>query len=73
MPPLLKHPGGNIAIRPEDIILSMEPPGADTENTFRGQVAAFIDRGFFLEIIIRYADFTFTSFVTKGAAIRARL
>lgn len=57
---------GSIAVRPEDIVLSLNIADADGANVFKGKVTAMIDRGFFYEVIIRSSGHDFTALITKG-------
>lgn len=60
---------GYIAVRPEDIVVSLKPLESSMRNSFRGTVGGIIDQGFLYEVHIRVHDLIFKSLVTKGSAI----
>jgi molybdate/tungstate transport system ATP-binding protein len=60
---------GHIAVRPEDIVISLKPLKSSIRNSFQGTISGIIDQGFLYEVHIRVQNVVFTSLVTKGAAI----
>ena len=63
------HPTGYIAVRPEDIVISLQPFESSIRNAFSGVICGMIDQGFLYEVHIRVRAVVFKSLVTKGAAI----
>ncbi len=59
---------GILAVRPEDIVLYGKPPENVQTNSFKGRIAASVDRGFFFEVVINFSNHDFTALLTKGAA-----
>jgi len=64
---------GHIAVRPEDIVISLKPLESSIRNTFPGIISGIIDQGFLYEVHIRVQEVIFKSLVTKGAAIELGL
>ncbi len=65
-----RHPDrdqGYIAIRPEDIVLSLEPLSSSMRNCFRTRIVDVVDRGFFYEVDVDSGEAVFKSLITKGA------
>lgn len=60
---------GHIAVRPEDIVISLKPFESSIRNSFPGTVFGIIDQGFLYEVHVRVQDVVFKSLVTKGAAL----
>lgn len=60
---------GYIAIRPEDIVISLKPLESSMRNTFQGLVRSIIDQGFLYEVHVSVHDLVFKSLVTKGSAV----
>ena len=60
---------GYIALRPEDIVISMRPLESSIRNSFAGIVSSIIDQGFLYEVHIRVQETVFKSLVTKGSAV----
>jgi len=60
---------GNIAVRPEDIVISLKPLESSMRNSFEGVIRSIIDQGFLSEILVSVQDVVFTSLVTKGSAV----
>lgn len=69
----LAHPqdnrGDHIAVRPEDIIVSLKPVESDTGNAFAGVINGIIDQGFLYEVHVLVQDRIFKSHVTKGSVV----
>ena len=61
--------GGYIAIRPEDIVISLKPLESGMHNSFAGNINGIVDQGFLYEVYISVKDATFISLVTKGSAV----
>ncbi|MBN1545247.1 MAG: ABC transporter ATP-binding protein [Syntrophaceae bacterium] len=64
---------GYIAIRPEDIVLSLQPLESSMRNSFPGIVRNIIDQGFLYEVHISVSDLIFKSLITKGSAVELAL
>ncbi len=66
-----RHGNGNgyIAIRPEDIVISLKPLDSSMRNSFAGVIRGIVDQGFLYEVHIEVHDLTFRSLVTKGSAV----
>lgn len=60
---------GHIALRPEDIVISLKPLESSIRNSFAGTVSSIIDQGFLYEVHIYVQDTVFKSLVTKGSAV----
>ncbi|OPY18046.1 MAG: Sulfate/thiosulfate import ATP-binding protein CysA [Syntrophus sp. PtaB.Bin075] len=60
---------GHIAIRPEDIVISLKPLESSMRNSFSGTVSSIIDLGFLYEVHVHVQSVLFKSLVTKGSAI----
>lgn len=58
-----------IAIRPEDIVLSVESLHSSMRNCYWGKVAQIIPQGFYFEIHIVVDGINFCGLITKGALI----
>ncbi|HPS94087.1 MAG TPA: ABC transporter ATP-binding protein, partial [Deltaproteobacteria bacterium] len=43
---------GNIAVRPEDIVISLKPLESSMRNSFEGVIRSIIDQGFLSEILV---------------------
>lgn len=64
---------GFIAIRPEDIVVSLEPLDSSMRNSFKGTVRAIIDHGILYEVHIEVQNTTFTSLLTKASVVDLEL
>ncbi|HOP40241.1 MAG TPA: ABC transporter ATP-binding protein [Geobacteraceae bacterium] len=64
-----QNSNGHIAIRPEDVVISLKPLRSSIRNSFSGTIIGIIDQGFLYEVHVRVQDVVFKSLVTKGAAI----
>jgi molybdate/tungstate transport system ATP-binding protein len=62
-------PCGHIAVRPEDIVISLKPLELNAHNSFAGTIRSIIDQGFLYEVRVSVEDVVFTSLVTKGLAV----
>ncbi|MBN1613615.1 MAG: ABC transporter ATP-binding protein [Deltaproteobacteria bacterium] len=60
---------GHIAVRPEDIVVSLKPLRSSIRNSFAGTIRGIIDQGFLYEIHINVENRVFKSLVTKGSAV----
>jgi molybdate/tungstate transport system ATP-binding protein len=64
---------GFIAIRPEDIVLSVKPLASSMRNCFQGRIIAVVDRGFFYEVSLDSQGTVLHSLVTKGALVELEI
>lgn len=69
LPRLKPDASGYIALRPEDIVISMKPLESSIRNSFAGIVSSIIDQGFLYEVHIRVQNTVFKSLITKGSAV----
>jgi molybdate/tungstate transport system ATP-binding protein len=69
VPPPHANSTGHIAIRPEDIVISLKPLESSMRNSFSGTVSGIIDLGFLYEVHVHVQSVLFKSLVTKGSAI----
>ncbi len=69
VPPPHANSTGHIAIRPEDIVISLKPLESSMRNSFSGTVSSIIDLGFLYEVHVHVQSVLFKSLVTKGSAI----
>ncbi len=60
---------GYIAIRPEDIVISLKPLESSMRNSFTGVIRGIIDQGFLYEVHVAVQGQVFKSLVTKGSAV----
>ena len=61
--------GSWIAIRPEDIVISLKPLESSMRNSFPGIIQGIVDLGFLYELNVAVLDTMFRSHVTKGSAV----
>ncbi|MFW6138553.1 MAG: ATP-binding cassette domain-containing protein [Spirochaetota bacterium] len=64
---------GYIAIRPEDVVLSRNPPHSSMRNIFQGTVREVRDKGFFYEVLVKAGSVIFTSLITKRSLVELRI
>jgi molybdate/tungstate transport system ATP-binding protein len=64
---------GFIAIRPEDIVLSMEQLQSSMRNSFQGMIKQIISQGFYYEVHVTVENVNFCALVTKGALLEMEL
>ena len=64
---------GFIAIRPEDIVLSVGQLQSSMRNCFKGRVEQVISQGFYYEVHVNVDDVSFCALVTKGALLEMEL
>jgi len=64
---------GFVAIRPEDIVLSMETFHSSMRNCFQGQIQRIVSQGFYFEIWVCVGMVDFCAMVTKGALLEMGL
>jgi len=64
-----KDEEGFIAIRPEDIVISIVPLESSMRNSFAGTVRTIIDQGFLYEVHVDVNKTVFKSLITKGSAV----
>jgi len=62
-----------LAIRPEDIAITLEPFPSTRENTFRGFVTSISDRGFTYEVHVKTGGLRFISAVTRKEVLNSSL
>jgi len=62
-----------LAIRPEDIAVTLEPSPSNRENTFRGFVTSISDRGFTYEVHVKTGGLRFISAVTRKEVLNSSL
>jgi molybdate/tungstate transport system ATP-binding protein len=62
-----------IAIRPEDIVLSLEQLHSSMRNSFSGRIVRIIPQGFYYEIDIEVDKVNFCALITKGALLEMEL
>ncbi|RPI78070.1 MAG: ABC transporter ATP-binding protein [Desulfobacteraceae bacterium] len=62
-----------LAVRPEDIVLSLNPLESSMRNSFPGVIRSITDRGFLYEVHVAVHDQVFKSLVTKGSAVNLGL
>jgi len=60
---------GYIAIRPEDIVLSVTRLDSSIRNSFMGTVDSVIDKGFTCEVCVSVGDTVFNSLITRSALV----
>jgi len=65
----LDHHHRHVAIRPEDITVSIDAFSLNRKNIFPGNVAAVASQGFTYEVHVRTGDITFKALVTKKSLI----
>ncbi len=63
------NPSGYLAIRPEDIVISLDPLESSMRNSFTGIISGIIDQGFLYEVHVSVQALVFRSLVTKGSAV----
>lgn len=64
-----QNSSGYIAIRPEDIVLSLQPLESSMRNSFMGVITDIVDQGFLYEVRVAVQDLVLKSLITKGAAV----
>ncbi len=64
---------GYIAIRPEDIVLSITQLQSSMRNSFPGTITRIISQGFYYEVHIAVDKVNFCALVTKGALLEMEL
>ncbi|HNQ84616.1 MAG TPA: ABC transporter ATP-binding protein [Deltaproteobacteria bacterium] len=69
VPHLHENSSGYVAIRPEDIVLSLDPLESSMRNSFVGVIRGIVDQGFLYEVHVSVRDQVFKSLVTKGSAV----
>jgi molybdate/tungstate transport system ATP-binding protein len=62
-----------VAIRPEDIVLSLKKLDSSMRNAFSGTIKALIDRGFYYEVWIESAETIFKATITKRSLFELAL
>jgi molybdate/tungstate transport system ATP-binding protein len=62
-----------IAIRPEDIVLSVESLHSSMRNCYQGKVTQIIPQGFYFEIHVVVDEINFCGLITKGALLDLEL
>jgi molybdate/tungstate transport system ATP-binding protein len=60
---------GHVAIRPEDIVIGLNAPESNLNNSFAGVITSIIDQGFLYEVYVSVHGLLFKILVTKGSAV----
>jgi molybdate/tungstate transport system ATP-binding protein len=69
LPRPIPEASGYLALRPEDIVISMKPLESSIRNSFAGAVSSIVDQGFLYEVHVRVQDTVFKALITKGSAV----
>ncbi len=62
-----------VGIRPEDIIIALEPARTSARNVFKGRIKNFIHKGFFYEVDVDVEGVDFKASITQSSFIEMRL
>ncbi len=60
-------------IRPEDILVSLEPIASSARNSFRGTVLSVSDLGAVMALLVDCSGIVFTVFVTRISCSQMKL
>ena len=66
-------PSRYLAIRPEDIVISLDRLSSSMRNNYSGIVTRIDNQGFYYEIDVRVKDVSFKGLITKGALVELGL
>jgi len=62
-------PSNYVAIRPEEIVISLDKISSSMRNSFQGKIMGINNHNFYYEVIVNVNDVPFTGLVTKGALV----
>ncbi len=62
-----------VGIRPEDIIIALEPARTSARNVFKGRIKNFIHKGFFYEVDADVEGIVFKVSITQSSFVEMRL
>ncbi|MCD6362629.1 MAG: ABC transporter ATP-binding protein [Synergistetes bacterium] len=62
-----------LGIRPEDIIIALEPAKTSARNVLRGEIRNFIHKGFFYEVDVDVEGIVFKASITQSSFVEMKL